>query len=225
MVDQTAKPRILLVDEEEHVVRAMTYVLEREGFEVHRSACSFSAVEAAASAPPDVILLEVALPRFEGLETLERLREQEGLRNTAIILVTPQSHPRDVVAGLEHGADDYITKPFDPRELLARIRAQLRMRRMQAQIVHAERWRVLLETAGAVAHEMSQPLTAVMGNLELMLHRMPEDHPERPVLRRIFENGDRAVELLRRLQRIESYELKDYPGTAGILDIARSSRS
>jgi DNA-binding response OmpR family regulator len=225
MVEVSAKPRVLMVDEEEHVVRAMTYVLEREGFEVRPSAGSFAAVEAALAFLPDLVLLEVALPRFEGLETLARMRQEAGLRHTAIILVTSQSKPRDVVAGLERGADDYITKPFDPRELLARMRAQLRMRRMQAQIVQAERWRVLLETAGAVAHEMSQPLTAVMGNLELMLHRMPEDHPERAVVRRIFENGERAVELLRRLQRIESYEIKEYPGTAGILDIQRSSRT
>ena len=96
---------------------------------------------------------------------------------------------------------------------------------MQSQALQAERLRVLLETAGAFAHEMSQPLTVVMGNLELLLHRMPESNPETAVIRRVYENGERAVELLRKLQRIESYELKDYPGTCGILDIERSSRN
>lgn len=213
-----------MVDEDEHIVRALTYVLEREGFDVRASAGGSIALGLARSFRPDLILLEVATPWLEGLEMLARIREEESLRNTAVILVTAHSKPKDVATGLERGADDYITKPFDPRELLARIRAQLRMRRLQTQIVEAERWRVLLETAGAVAHEMSQPITAVMGNLELLLQRLPESHPERPVLRRIFENGERAVDLLRKLQRIESYELKDYPGTSGILDIERSAR-
>jgi DNA-binding response OmpR family regulator len=223
MTKAPERPRVLMVDEEEHVVRAMSYVLTREGFEVRSIPGARAALEAALGFLPDLVLLEVALPRMEGLEVLAKIRQQEALRNTSVILVTSQSHPRDVVAGLERGADDYITKPFDPRELLARLRAQLRMRRMQAQVLQAERWRVLLETAGAVAHEMSQPLTAVMGNLELLLHRMSDDQPEKAVLRRIFENGERAVDLLRKLQRIESYELKEYPGTSGILDIDRSS--
>jgi DNA-binding response OmpR family regulator len=129
----------------------------------------------------------------------------------------------DVVAGLDLGAVDSITKPFDPREVLARVRAQIRIHDLQAQLVSAERWRVLLETAGAVAHEMSQPMTAVMGNLELLMQRLPEDSPHLATLRRIYENGERCVDLLRKLQRIETYKIKAYPGTTGILDIDRSS--
>ena len=219
------KPLILMIDQDEHVVRALTYVLEREGFSVRTSSDCSSTLTLARALVPDLILLEVTLPRLEGLEALAKIREEEALRNMAVILVTAQSKPRDVVAGLERGADDYITKPFDPRELLARVRAQLRIRRLQAQLLEAERWRVLLETAGAVAHEMSQPLTAVMGNLELLLQRLPETSPYRATVHRIHENGDRAVALLRKLQRIDSYELKEYPGTAGILDIDRSSSS
>ena len=79
------------------------------------------------------------------------------------------------------------------------------------------------ETAGAVAHEMSQPLTAVMGYLELLIKRIPDESPHRATLDRIYENGERAVELLRKLQRIESYQIKAYPGTGGILDIERSA--
>ena len=220
----TARPRILLVDDEEHVVRALTYVLEREGFEVRAARDGDAALEAARGFNPDVILLEVEMSVRGGLEALARIREQETLKATPVLLMCSQSKPRDVVAGLERGADDFITKPFDPREVLARIRAQIRIRNLQMQVLHAERWRVLVETAGGVAHEMSQPLTAVMGNLELLLMRLPIEDPMRATIQRAFENGERAVELLRKLQRIESYELKSYPGTEGILDIERSSK-
>ena len=222
--EDTRRPRILLVDDEEHVVRALAYVLDREGFDVREARDGSAALEATRSFPPDLILLAVAMSSSGGLETLSLIREQESLRGIPVLLMTSQSRPRDVVAGLERGADDFIIKPFDPREVLARIRAQLRIRRLQEQLLRAERWRVLLETAGAVAHEMSQPLTAIMGNLELLLMRLPAEDSARPAVQRIFENGERAVELLRKLQRIESYELKDYPGTTGILDIERSSK-
>jgi DNA-binding response OmpR family regulator len=220
----TTRPRILLVADEEHVVRALTYVLEREGFDVRAARDGSSALDAAKGFLPDVILLEVEMSDSGGLETLACIREQETLKGTPVLLMCSQSKPRDVVAGLERGADDFITKPFDPREVLARIRAQIRIRNLQDQVLRAERWRVLVETAGGVAHEMSQPLTAVMGNLELLLMRLSTEDPVRATILRVFENGERAVELLRKLQRIESYELKSYPGTAGILDIERSSK-
>jgi len=221
---EPSRPRILLVDDEEPVVRALSYVLEREGFDVRAARDGSAALDAARGFPPDVILLEVEMSARGGLETLARIREQDALKGTPVLLMCSQTRPRDVVAGLEHGADDFITKPFDPREVLARIRAQLRIRSLQEQVLHAERWRVLVETAGGVAHEMSQPLTAVMGNLELLLMRLPSGDPVRATIQRVFENGERAVALLRKLQRIESYELKEYPGTAGILDIERSSK-
>ena len=218
------RSRVLIVDEEEAVARALSFLLEREGFEVHLASGEDRALEGARTLRPDAVLLEVTTRGPAALVTLARLKAEASLAKAAVILVTSRSKPRDVVAGLERGADDYILKPFDPKEVVARIRAQVRIRRLQDQLVEAERWRVLLETAGAVAHEMSQPLTAIMGNLELMLQRMAKDDPQRHLAIRMFENGERAVLLLRKLQRIDSYELKSYTGTAKILDIERSSR-
>lgn len=217
------KPRILVVDDEAHIVRALSYVFEREGFEVRTSSDGLNAIETAREFNPDVILLDSMMPGLDGHSALAKLREDDRFRNTAVILLTAQSGAKDIVAGLDLGAADYITKPFDPKEVLARVRAQVRIHELQAQLVEAERWRVLLETAGGVAHEMSQPLTAVMGNLELLLQRIPLADPHRATILRIYENGERAVGLLRKLQRIESYQTKAYPGTVGILDLERSS--
>ena len=222
---QPPKPRILMVDEEEPVARALSYLLEREGFEVRSTDGEGHAFEIAREFHPDIFLLEVTGSETHGIGLLTRIREDEELCHAAVILVTARSKPRDVVAGLDRGADDCILKPFDPKEVVARLRAHLRIRRLQSQLVAAERWRVLLETAGAVAHEMSQPLTAIMGNLELLLQRLPETAPQRHLIVRVYENGERAVDLLRKLQRIETYELKDYPGTAKILDIEKSTRA
>lgn len=218
------KPRILIVDEEEPVAKALEYLLEREGFEVQALSGEDALLAAARNRTPDLILLEVTENPSRGLDVLARIRGDEELRRAAVILVTSRSRPKDVVAGLDRGADDFILKPYDPKEVVARLKAQIRIRNLQNELLAAERWRVLLETSGAVAHEMSQPLTAIMGNLELMLHRMSADDAHRHLVLRILENGERAVELLRKLQKIEAYELKDYPGTAKILDLERSSR-
>jgi DNA-binding response OmpR family regulator len=217
------RPRILVVDDEAHIVRALSYVFEREGFDVRSAGDGLAALETAREFLPDVVLLDVMLPVLDGHGTLVKLREEPALSHIAVILLTAQTNSQDIVRGLDLGAVDYITKPFDPKEVLARVRAQVRIHQLQAQLVEAERWRVLLETAGAVAHEMSQPLTAVMGNLELLLRRLPESSPHRVTLNRIYHNGERAVALLRKLQRLESYETKAYPGTSRILDLYRSS--
>jgi len=217
------KPRILVVDDDAHIVRALSYVFEQEGYSVRTAGDGLSALSMAGAFLPDVILLDAMMPELDGHGTLRRMRADDRFQNTAIILLTAQSGPREIVAGLDLGASDYITKPFDPKEVLARVRAQVRIHQLQAQLVAAERWRVLLETAGAVAHEMSQPLTAVMGNLELLLQRLAPSDPHRATVARIHENGERAVGLLRKLQKIESYQTKSYPGTLGILDLDRSS--
>ena len=218
-----SRPRILLVDDEAHIVRALSYVFEREGFDVRTSVDGNDALATAQSFLPDVVLLDSMMPGLDGHGTLARLRQNDAFKNTAVILLTARSGPKDIVAGLDLGAADYITKPFDPKEVLARVRAQVRIHELQAQLLAAERWRVLLETAGAVAHEMSQPLTAVMGNLELLLQKLSLSDINRPTVLRIFENGERAVSLLRKIQRIESYHTKAYPGTTGILDLDRSA--
>jgi DNA-binding response OmpR family regulator len=218
-----AVPRILIVDDEAHIVRALTYVFEREGFEVRSCADGLSCLELAREHPPDVILLDALLPGLDGHATLVKLREDPTLDQTAVVLLTARSRVPDIVAGLELGAADYITKPFDPKEVLARVRAQIRILELQKQLLDAERWRVLLETVGAVAHEMSQPLTAMMGYLGLMIESTAPSSPESVRLARIYQNGERAVELLRKLQRIEVYRTKAYPGTEGILDIERSA--
>ena len=221
---QFPRPRILIVGEEEPVARVLGYLLEREGFDVRAVEGLAPTLEFMLEQIPDLVLIEVSANPTQGFDLLARIRSEERFHQTAIVLVTARSHPRDVVTALDQGADDFILKPFDPKEVVARLRAQIRIRRLQRQLLATERWRVLLETTGAVAHEMSQPLTAIMGNLELMLQRMPHDDPHRHLVLRVFENGERAVDLLRKLQRVEAYELKDYPGTTKILDLERSSR-
>lgn len=118
-----ARQRVLIVDDEPRYVRLISVNLDASGYESLAARDGKSAVELAAAQRPDLVLLDIGLPVMDGLETCRRIRE---FSQAPIIMLTAKAGEADKVAGLDAGADDYITKPFGPAELLARIRAVLR---------------------------------------------------------------------------------------------------
>ncbi len=121
---------ILVVDDDEMIVEPLVYGLEREGFRVGVAMDGEEALQAVRDQQPDVILLDVMLPKRSGFEVLRLLRHQ-GI-TTPIIMLTARGQEIDKVMGLEMGADDYVVKPFSLREIIARIRAVLRRQRLLA---------------------------------------------------------------------------------------------
>jgi two-component system, OmpR family, alkaline phosphatase synthesis response regulator PhoP len=126
MNGQKAKQRILVVDDEEHIVQMLDINVRAQGYE---SICAYSgeqALEAAVSHKPDIILLDVMMPGMDGIEICRRLKSKSDTRSIPIIMVSAKSEEHDKIAGLQGGADDYVTKPFNLEELFLRIRAALR---------------------------------------------------------------------------------------------------
>ena len=122
----SSKPLILLVEDEEALVTLLRYNLEGEGFRLAHAADGEEALVLAREETPDLILLDWMLPLMSGLEVCRQLRRAPDTRDTPIILLTARGEEADKVRGLDSGADDYITKPFSPGELIARIKAVLR---------------------------------------------------------------------------------------------------
>jgi two-component system phosphate regulon response regulator PhoB len=120
------KPRILIVEDEPALVAVLRYNLESADFAVDEARDGETALSKVAEMQPDLILLDWMLPELSGLEVCRRLRRDKKTKNIPIIMLTARGEERDRVRGLETGADDYISKPFSPSELLARIRAVLR---------------------------------------------------------------------------------------------------
>ncbi|MCZ6567323.1 MAG: response regulator [Actinobacteria bacterium] len=118
--------RVLVADDDPDILTVVKINLELDGFEVDTAVDGEEAMAKATSTPPNVIILDIMMPRMDGLTALHRLRSQAGTANIPIILLTARGLPEDRVRGLELGADDYITKPFDITELAARVRAVLR---------------------------------------------------------------------------------------------------
>jgi two-component system response regulator VicR len=115
--------KILVVDDEEPIVDILRYNLKKEGYEVIEAYDGEEAVRLALEADPDLILLDVMLPKMDGFTACRKIRENSS---TPILMITAREEEVDKVLGLELGADDYITKPFSMREILARVRANLR---------------------------------------------------------------------------------------------------
>jgi two-component system phosphate regulon response regulator PhoB len=119
-------PRILLVEDEANLRASLTFIFQREGFEVVAAATGEEALSKARVAPADVVVLDINLPGIDGYETCERLRREPNGRGARVIMVTARAEVDDVVRGFDARADDYVTKPFHPKILLARIQALLR---------------------------------------------------------------------------------------------------
>ncbi len=128
-MSESAARRILMVEDEEDIAFLIRFLLERHGFVVEHAADGRQALERFRKSPPDLALMEIMLPYHDGLELIERLRAQAGWEAVPVLMLTAKAREVDVVRALELGADDYVTKPFQPEELLARMRRLLRGRR------------------------------------------------------------------------------------------------
>ena len=121
-----AKQKILAVDDEEDILELLRFNLTKEGFAVVCAVSGEEALEFARLERPDVILLDLLLPGIDGLEVARRLKNDASTKEIPVIMVTAKGEEADIVAGLEVGAEDYITKPFSRKVLIARVRAVLR---------------------------------------------------------------------------------------------------
>lgn len=126
--------KIVLAEDEPRLARLVEFKLKKEGYQVICKGNGEEALEAIKAEKPDLILLDVMMPVMDGYEVLRRVKEDESLKNIPVVMLTARTQERDVVKGIDLGADDYITKPFHPAELLARVK----------RILGKERKRVLL---------------------------------------------------------------------------------
>ncbi|MFQ9014171.1 MAG: response regulator transcription factor [Lacrimispora saccharolytica] len=125
---------VLVVDDDREIVKAIALLLEKEGYQVLKAYDGMEALELAAEKPVRLIIMDVMMPRLDGLSAVMKIRER---KNLPIIVLSAKSEETDKILGLSMGADDYVAKPFSPQELVARVKSQLRRYTMLGDI-HAE---------------------------------------------------------------------------------------
>lgn len=175
--DKAVRPRILIVEDEESIVTLLAYNLQKEGFEVHTTGDGEEALYMAGEIKPDLILLDWMLPSLSGVEVCSRLRKKEATRGIPIIMLTARSEEADLVTGLSRGADDYITKPFSPREVVARIHAVLRRMRPMFEAKMLQYGGITVDMTGHKAYYKKKQIHLGPKEFRLLCHLM--EHPGR----------------------------------------------
>ncbi|MBI5562617.1 MAG: response regulator [Deltaproteobacteria bacterium] len=196
------KPRVLVVDDEEMNAILLSTKFERAGYEVERAKDGFEALQKVSVFHPDIVLLDVMMPRMDGYEALRRLKSKEETRYIPVIMLTGKADVEDKVMGLEVGAEDYISKPYSLQEVAARVKSLLRMRSLQTRLRETEKMAALGEMVDGIAHEIRNPLTAI-GGMARRLHEHETDPQHREYADRIIKSVER---LERMLQRVDEYK-------------------
>jgi two-component system phosphate regulon response regulator PhoB len=164
-----AKGRILVIDDEKDLIELVHYNLEKEGFSVRSARDGESGLSAAKKELPDLIVVDLMLPGVDGLDVCRSLRLDARTAHIPIIMLTAKSAESDRILGLELGADDYVTKPFSPRELVARIKAVLR--RTSAPKPPSEvirRGRLIIDTAKRAVHCREEAIVLTATEFKLL---------------------------------------------------------
>jgi len=174
-----AEGLVLVIDDEKDLLELVRYNLEKEGYRIKTAEDGEAGLEAAKRELPDIVIVDLMLPGIDGLDVCRRLRADERTARTPIIMLTAKSAETDRVVGLEMGADDYITKPFSPRELAARIKAVLRRVSLrqepaqQSRVIRRGSLTINLDRYGVRCGEEDIDLTATEFRLLQTLARHP----------------------------------------------------
>ncbi len=193
--------RILVVDDEQSITDLVAAYLRKEGYDVRTAADGTSGLQAARAFKPDLIVLDVMLPGMDGLEVLNRVRRESQVY---VILLTARSEETDKLVGLAVGADDYLTKPFSPRELVARVKAALR--------------RLRASTAGEIPLLTFRHLRLDPGRRQVWLDDQPVELTaiEFDLLKTLAEHPGLVLSREQLLQKVWGY---DYYGEDRVVDV------
>ena len=141
-MDMMDRQSVLVVEDEEDIMEVIRFNLEKEGYEVHQALSGEKALQVIENNLPSLVLLDLMLPGINGLDLCRIFKQNDRTKAIPVIMLTAKSEDADIVAGLEMGAEDYITKPFSPRVLLARVRTVLRRRETEVKddssVIHLE---------------------------------------------------------------------------------------
>jgi CheY-like chemotaxis protein len=217
--------RALVIDDDPSIVRFLEIYLGGQGFETSSALSGRDGIEMATRLIPDIILLDYVMPDVDGMEVLRTLKQDDRTLNVPVVLLTARSEVGEKVKGLGLGVADYITKPFDIRELKARLVSILDRRREQVERTEAEKVKTLREVVASVSHEVNNPLAAILMCAESLERRHP-DVPDVVGKSRVIQSHVlRIRDILKRLERVRALASKPYAAGERILDLGEEDEA
>ncbi len=197
MIDN--KYTILIVDDNIDTVELLRKRLKAEGYNTKEAYDGEEALQRVYESPPDIIILDVMMPKLDGYEVCKRLKSDEKTKFIPIIMLTAKSDVESKVKGLDIGADDYVPKPFDYRELSARIRSLLIKKETAEKIIEEERTESIRKLIDSLSHEIRNPIVSIAGFAKKVYDSLPAGDPNKPYLMTILQESERLEKLLREI--------------------------
>ncbi len=203
-----ARETIFVVEDEDDILELISYNLTREGFSVKGFGCGEDAVKALQTGLPDALVLDLMLPGIDGMEVCRRLRSMSGGAGVPVVMLTAKGEEADIVRGLENGADDYMVKPFTPRVLVARLRAQLRRRHSDPSSI-LDKSEAIIEIAGISIHPGMRTVTVNGKPVKMTASEF----------KALYFLGSRPNWVFSRYQIVEAVHGENYPVTDRSVDV------
>jgi DNA-binding response OmpR family regulator len=222
-VSDETKGKVLIVEDDKSYAEILKRVIIKNGYEINLAHDGKEGLELSTEWKPDVIIVDWMMPGMSGIELISKLREHPELKFSYIIMLTARVETEDKIAGLEAGADDFITKPVDFGELIARIRVGFRMKKLQTEIAELQHESALLEMARTLGHEINNPLNIIYLALELINRAFKEDNPDKEKIKenlnRIYQASERIKEIVNKLISLRKPTFKEYVNGKRMLDL------
>jgi DNA-binding response OmpR family regulator len=216
--------KILVVDDQPDNVFILQDRLENEGYEVITAYDGPSGIEKTLTESPDLVLLDVMMPGMSGFEACKKITENEESKDIPVILVTALTSVEDIKEGLNAGAFDYIKKPFNKTELIARIKSALRFRETNLIYLEIEKIKTYAATIVTANHEIKQPLTLINLSVSAIKRELTKDDLNREaILKRvdIIDNAAKSIiTILEKLSSIKKPKFTDYVNNTKMIDIS-----
>ncbi|MBF0169873.1 MAG: response regulator [Nitrospinae bacterium] len=217
--------KILIVDDDPNIALLVQMALSKNrDYVTDIASDGLQALAKVAASPPDLILLDIMMPGMDGFEVCRRIKGDEKTRLIPVIMITAKSEIADKLKGIEIGANDYITKPFNPEELLARVQAHLRIKTLEGEVSKKKELEAVLKMAVTLQHEINNPLTGIIGNLELLTDWSDMDDGERSsAVRDALALSMRVKDIVIRMGNLTKLVSTQYVPGSEMIDLNRST--
>ncbi|RPI36759.1 MAG: response regulator [Nitrospiraceae bacterium] len=202
-----AKTKILIVDDTIDTVELLRKRLRSEGYETSEAYDGEECLIRVDEVSPDLIILDVMMPKLNGYEVCKRLKSDENTKYIPVLMLTAKSEVSDKIKGLDIGADDYLAKPFDYKELSARVRSLLKIKAAHEKLAEEGKSEALDQMMDEVAHEVRNPLVSIGGFARRVYESLPEGNLNKKYMEMILEDVARLENIVKQLIEIKSTSL------------------
>jgi CheY-like chemotaxis protein len=211
------------VDDNPVNIKIEQAILGKSGYRTVSASSGRECIRTLMEFDPDLILLDICMPEMNGIEVCKTLKKEKHLMDIPVIFITASTDNEILKEAFESGATDYVRTPINRVELLTRIKSALTERKLVESYIGEERLKGILEMAGAVCHEINQPMQAISGYSEILLMGISTDNPLYKNVKKIKDQVVRMGTIARKLAGITRYETKSYVGDLRIIDIEKAS--